>query len=80
MARWKYKTSIIDPEKLIPPDVIACDETGICVIDGIPGNHESLEEIMDKEGQSEWELVETHTHAGKWLFIWKKEIQEAVIS
>ena len=80
MPRWKYKTSIIDPEKVIPADDIACDETGVCVIKGIPGAHGSLEEIMDKEGQSEWELVQTHNHDGKWLFIWKKDIKEAIAS
>ncbi|HPQ45537.1 MAG TPA: hypothetical protein PKZ42_15070 [Syntrophales bacterium] len=80
MPRWKYKTSIVDIAKVMPADEIICDKEGICIIAGIPGANESLNEILDKAGESEWELVQTHTHAGKWIFIWKKEIKEAFAS
>jgi hypothetical protein len=80
MPRWKYKTSIVDLDAMVPPDSIACDESGACVIDGIPGSLESLKGILDQEGESEWELVQCQSHAGKLLIIWKKEIKEAFAS
>jgi len=80
MARWKYKTSILDIDTVIPSNAISCDETGTCIVDGIPGGLESMKGILDKEGESEWELVQSQTHGGKLLLIWKKEIKEAFVS
>ena len=80
MPRWKYKTSILDLDAMIPPDMVSCDETGYCTVDGIPGSIEALKDILDKEGESEWELVQCQSHAGKLLVVWKKEIKEAFAS
>jgi len=80
MARWKYKTSILDIDAVIPHDAILCDEKGTCVVDGIPGGLDALKDILDSEGESEWELVQSQTHGKKLLFIWKKEVKEAFAS
>ncbi len=80
MARWKYKTSILDLDAVIPPGAILCDESGTCVVDGIPGGLEALKGILDSEGESEWELVQSQTHGEKLLLIWKKEVKEAFAS
>jgi hypothetical protein len=80
MARWKYKTSIIDLDRLIPPEAISCNETGTCVIDGIPGSQDNFKGILDKEGESEWELIQCQPHGKKLLCIWKKEVKEAFAS
>ena len=52
MARWKYKTSILDINTVIPPNAILCDESGNCVVDGIPGGLETLKDI--------WELAKAN--------------------
>ena len=80
MPRWKYKSSIIDLDTVIPPDSIDCDESGACVVDGIPGGLGYFKGILDVEGESEWELVQCQSHGGKLLCIWKKEIKEAFAS
>jgi hypothetical protein len=80
MARWKYKTSIVDLARLIPPEAISCDDTGTCVIDGIPGSEDYFKGILDKEGESEWELIQAQPHGEKLLFIWKKKVAEAFAS
>lgn len=80
MPRWRYKTSIVDLERVIPPEAISCDEGGTCIVDGIPGGQEQFEGILDKEGESEWELVQCQTHGGRFLCIWKKEVKEAFAS
>ncbi len=80
MARWKYKTSIIDIDHIIPPEAIACNDKGTCVIDGIPGSQDYFNGILDKEGESEWELIQCQHHGGKLLCIWKKEVKEAFAS
>lgn len=80
MARWKYKTSIIDIDHIIPPEAIACNDKGTCVIDGIPGSQDYFKGILDKEGESEWELIQSQHHGGKLLCIWKKEVKEAFAS
>jgi len=80
MPRWKYKTSIVDLDNVIPPEAISCNDTGTCVVDGIPGGEDPFKGILDKEGESEWELVQCQTHGGKLLCIWKKEVKEAFAS
>ena len=80
MARWKYKTSIIDLARLIPPEAISCNETGTCIIDGIPGSEDKFKGILDQEGESEWELIQCQPHGKKLLFIWKKKVAEAFAS
>jgi hypothetical protein len=80
MARWKYKTSILDLNRVIPTDAILCDESGTCVVNGIPGALDLLKDILDSEGESEWELIQSQTHGGKLLLIWKKEVKEAFAS
>jgi hypothetical protein len=81
MARWKYKTSILDIDAVIPPKAISCDKSGSCVVvDGIPGGLAALKEILDGEGESEWELVQSQKHGEKLLLIWKKEVKEAFAS
>jgi hypothetical protein len=80
MARWKYKTSILDIDAVIPPEAIDCDKSGACVVDGIPGGLDALKDILDGEGESEWELVQSQKHGAKLLFIWKKEVKEAFAS
>jgi len=80
MARWKYKTSILDVNTVIPPNAILCDDSGNCVVDGIPGGLDVLKDILDGEGESEWELVQSQTYGDKLLLIWKKEVKEAFAS
>jgi len=80
MARWKYKTSIIDVDAVIPTDAISCDETGTCVVSSFPCGLDSFKGILDKEGESEWELLQSQNHGGKLLMIWKKEVKEAFAS
>ncbi len=80
MPRWKYKTNIIDLDRVIPPEAISCNDTGACIVDGIPGGQDQLKEILDKEGGNEWELIQCQTHGGKLLCIWKKEFKEAFAS
>ncbi len=80
MARWKYKTSIVDLDSIIPPEAISCNDVGNCIVDGIPGGQEQFKGILDKEGESEWELIQCQTHGGKFLCIWKKEVKEAFAS
>ena len=81
MARWKYRTSILDLNAIIPPDKIECVETGTCMVDDLPGSGiDVMEGLLDKEGDQEWELVQCQIHGGKMLCIWKKEIKEAFAS
>jgi len=80
MARWKYKTTILDVDAVIPPKAISCDASGVCVLDGIPGGLTALKEILDGEGESEWELVQSLKHGERLLLIWKKEVKEAFAS
>ncbi|MBN1830250.1 MAG: hypothetical protein JW884_14050 [Deltaproteobacteria bacterium] len=81
MAKWKYKTSIIDLNAVIPPEKIACVETGMCMIDNVPGaGLDTLESLLDTEGKDEWELVQCQPHGGKLLCVWKKEQKEAFAS
>jgi hypothetical protein len=80
MARWKYKTTILDIEAVIPPRAISCDKSGACVVDGIPGGLSALKDILDGEGESEWELVQSQAYGEKLLLIWKKEVKEAFAS
>ena len=65
MARWKYKTSIIDLDRLIPPEAISCDDSGTCVIDGIPGSEDHLKGILANGGEREWEKA---SEPRKWLY------------
>ncbi len=80
MARWRYKSTIIDLTTVIPPEFIECDEKGYCEITGLPGGLESFKGILDQEGESEWELVQCQTYSEKLLCIWKKEVKEAFVS
>jgi hypothetical protein len=80
MSRWKYKTIIVDIEAMVPPEFIECDEKGYCEVTGLPGGLDHFKGILDKEGESEWELIQVQNHAGKLLCIWKKEVKEAFVS
>ncbi|MBW2631273.1 MAG: hypothetical protein JRC90_05845 [Deltaproteobacteria bacterium] len=80
MARWKYKSNIIDLTAVLPPEFIECDEKGYCEVIGLPGGLDRFKGILDKEGESEWELVQCHTYSNKLLCIWKKEVKEAFVS
>ncbi len=81
MARWKYRTSIVDLDAVIPPSEIECAETGVCIVHELPGaGLDKMEELLDQEGENEWELVQCQSHGGKLLCIWKKEIKEAFAS
>ena len=80
MARWRYKSTIIDLSAVIPPEFIECDEKGYCEITGLPGGLEHFKGILDQEGESEWELVQCQTYSEKLLCIWKKEVKEAFVS
>ncbi len=80
MARWRYKSTIIDLTTVIPPEFIECDEKGYCEITDLPGGLEHFKGILDQEGESEWELVQCQTYSEKLLCIWKKEVKEAFVS
>ncbi len=80
MARWRYKSSIIDLKAILPPEFIECDEKGYCEISGLPGGLHRFKGILDQEGESEWELVQCQTYGDKLLCIWKKEVKEAFVS
>ncbi|MBW2557747.1 MAG: hypothetical protein JRD69_02730 [Deltaproteobacteria bacterium] len=80
MARWRYKSTIIDLTTIIPPEFIECDEKGYCEITGLPGGLERFKGILDQEGESEWELVQCQTYSEKLLCIWKREVKEAFVS
>ncbi|MBW2674316.1 MAG: hypothetical protein JRD89_13045 [Deltaproteobacteria bacterium] len=80
MPRWKYKTSIVDLDSVVPPESISCNDVGVCIVDGIPGDQDSFKGILDKEVESEWELAQCQAHGGKLLCIWKKEAKEAFAS
>lgn len=32
MPQWTYKTSIIDPDQVIPPDKVQCDLSENCIV------------------------------------------------
>lgn len=84
MARWDYKTTMMDLNAIVPPAEIACDSAGTCKVNSLPElpdfglNH--VKKILDDEGSHEWELVQCQLHAGKMLCIWKREIKEAFVS
>ncbi len=84
MARWDYKTTMMDLNKIIPPAEIACDSAGACKVDSLPELPDfglnQVKKILDEEGSHEWELVQCQLHGGKMLCIWKREIKEAFAS
>jgi len=80
MPKWAYKTTIINLEVIAPAEFIACDEKGSCEVKGLPGGLNHFKGVLDKEGESEWELVQVEKHDDKMLLIWKKEIKEAFVS
>jgi len=81
MAKWKYRTNIIDLNAIIPPEKIECSEAGGCFVDNIPGaGLDVLRDLFDGEGEHEWELVQCHPHGGKLLCVWKQEIKEVFVS
>ncbi len=80
MPRWKYKTTIVNLERIAPPEFIECDEKGSCEVTGLPGGLNNFKGVLDKEGESEWELVQVQKHDGKILCFWKKEVKEVFVS
>jgi len=81
MPRWTYKTNIIDLDKIIPPDKVECDLSRDCIVTDLQGGGLAhFKQMLDKEGDSEWELVQAEYRDGKLLCIWKKEIKEAFVS
>jgi len=65
---------------LFHPSPSPANDVGVCIVDGIPGDQDSFKGILDKEGESEWELAQCQAHGGKLLCIWKKEVKEAFAS
>ncbi|MCK9197682.1 MAG: hypothetical protein M0P16_11955 [Syntrophales bacterium] len=81
MPRWTYKTNIIDLDQVVPPEAIECDLTGDCMVNDLQGKGLAhFKGMLDKEGESEWELVQCQYHGAKLLCIWKKEVKEAFAS
>jgi hypothetical protein len=84
MARWDYKTTMMDLNKIIPPAEIACNSAGTCKVDSLPElpdfGLDRVKKILDDEGTHEWELVQCQLHGGKMLCIWKREVKEAFAS
>ncbi|GEM_PF-290005 len=84
MARWDYKTTMLDLDKIVPPAEVACNNAGTCKVNSLPELPEHgldhLKKILDAEGSHEWELVQCQLHGGKMLCIWKREIKEAFAS
>jgi len=82
MPRWTYKTNLIDLDKIIPPDKVKCDLTGDCIVTDLQEGQglTYFKQMLDKEGEGEWELVQAEYRGGKLLCIWKKEIKEAFVS
>jgi hypothetical protein len=80
MPRWKYKTTIIDLDAIVPTEFIECDEKGFCEVTGLPGGLSHFKGVLDTEGESEWELIQVQDHGGKLLCFWKKEVKEAFVS
>ncbi|MFH1080075.1 MAG: hypothetical protein V1766_07410 [Pseudomonadota bacterium] len=72
---------MIDLDKIVPPEAVECDLTGDCIVTDLQGGGlVHFKEMLNKEGESEWELVQYQYHGGKLLLIWKKEIKEAFVS
>ncbi len=80
MPRWKYKTTMVDLNAIVPPEFIECDKKGFCEIKGLPGGLNHFKGVLDQEGESEWELVQVQNHGGKLLCFWKREVKEAFVS
>ncbi len=74
MAKWKYKTTIVDLDAVLPPEMAeaAMRRAG--------GSLDALEKTFDEEGEHEWELIQAKEHGGKLLCVWKKEMKETFAS
>ncbi len=74
MAKWKYKTTIVDLDAILPPEMAEANARRA------GGSLEVLEKTFDEEGEHEWELIQAKEHGGKLLCVWKKEIKETFVS
>jgi len=82
MPRWTYKTNLVDLDKIIPAEKVQCDLKGDCFVTDLQEGQGQpyFKQMLDNEGQGEWELVQAEYHGGKLLLIWKKEIKEVFVS
>ena len=69
MAKWEYRLTRDRVEPREP--VIECDRKGICIVHE-PSEGELLQ-ILNREGEDGWELVELGYHQGEIVGVWKRE-------
>lgn len=80
MAKWKYRTSIIDLDEIIPPERLEGVTAGDYVTHKEGSPLDELQRILDEEGDKEWELIQCRSHGSKLLCIWKRQIKETFVS
>jgi len=84
MIQWEYKVThhlIRELEQCADatrkPTVIACDQTGGCMVkDVCEMGTSSLAAALNEPGSEGWELIMSTYHHGELLCIWKRPLQK----
>lgn len=75
MKRFEYNITK-HPAELFSELIYYCSEKGECTLDQIPqAQTDILQEILNTEGESGWELVQVSFGNNGILAFWKKEVQ-----
>ena len=75
MKAFEYKITR-HPAEAFNDLVYFCSESGECSLDQIPHNQtEILQGILNKEGESGWELIQVSFGRNGIIAFWKKEQQ-----
>ncbi|MBW2502694.1 MAG: hypothetical protein JRD39_07105 [Deltaproteobacteria bacterium] len=76
MKKFEYKITK-HPAETFSTLVYYCSEAGECTLDQIPRNQaETLQGILNDEGEMGWELVEVAFGKNGIIGFWKKEVED----
>jgi hypothetical protein len=82
VTEWRHRITVhtgADVRALLPepmenvPPAIFCDDEGACYFDSGPNPFtKSIEQLLDKEGEAGWELVQVAFRPDQMICFWKR--------
>ena len=82
---WKYRVTIHSADDILAladqpadaaPPTVFCNDAGACYFDGGPNPYtRAIEQLLNKTGRDQWELVQVTFRPDQLIGFWKKPVE-----